>query len=198
MNSQLFTMILVSLVAWGSMWVDYGLTLAMARPAKAAGLVYELNPLLRADVARGRWSSPRFVLGTSVMLGALLAIGWLAVDERSFFVYNAVVAGVIVTRLHLIALHLRSGWRQAQPKAKTIPTARQAMVTVATQQTLLAAVFTLAAVSNLLPSLQAFWVGAAVGFVLMATTTLLWRWREPHALPQLRTPTPYPGTKPTS
>lgn len=198
MNSQLFTIILVSLLASGMMWVDYGLTLVMARPANAAGLMYELNPFLRADVGARRWSSPRFVLGTGAMLCALLAIGWIAAHEHDYAVFNAAAAGVIVTRLHLIGLHLRNGWHQVREKATPAPTTRQAMVSIAMQQTLLAAVFTLLAVSKLLPPLHAVWVGAAVGFFLMASTTLLWRWREPHALPPLRTPIPYPGSEPTS
>jgi O-antigen/teichoic acid export membrane protein len=52
------------------------------------------------------------------------------------------------------------------------------MVRVAVQQALLAALFTLLAAANPLPALQAVWIGAAAGFLLMASTTLLWRWRE--------------------
>lgn len=178
MDYPLVTIVALSLFGWSLMWADYGLTLLMARPVQAAGLQYELNPFLRADVAARRRYSPRFVLGTSLLLVALLALGWLAVAESDGFVFSAVLAGLIATRLHLVGLHLRNGWRRRQAQAQPVPTTRQAMVRVAVQQALLAALFTLLAAANPLPALQAVWIGAAAGFLLMASTTLLWRWRE--------------------
>lgn len=178
MDYPLVTIVALSLFGWSLMWADYGLTLLMARPVQAAGLQYELNPFLRADVAAQRKYSPRFVLGTSLLLVALLGLGWLAVAEGDGFVFSAVLAGLIATRLHLVGLHLRNGWRRLQAKAQPVPTTRQAMVRVAVQQALLAALFTLLAAANPLPALQAVWIGAAAGFLLMASTTLLWRWRE--------------------
>lgn len=186
MSSQLSMIVLFSLLGWCLMWADYGLTLVIARPAQAAGLVYELNPFLRADVAAGRWRSARFVVGTTAVLVALLGIGWLAADEHAYFVFTAVVAGLITTRLYLVGLHLRNWRRRARTETAPPPSTRQAMLAVATQQTTLAAVFTLLAVMNLAPPLHAAVVGAATGFLLMALTTLLWRWRERRSLPRRR------------
>lgn len=178
MNDSLITIVALSLLGWGLMWLDYGLTLLVARPLRAAGLRYELNPALRADVAAGRWFSPRFALGAGVILLALLAIGWMAQAEHDNFVFNATLAGLVVTRLHLIGLHLRNGWRHARGRTGPVTTARQAMLRIAAQQTLLAALFILPAVWRLAPQLYAVWVGAATGFLLMAATTLLWYWHE--------------------
>lgn len=178
MDDPLVTIVALSLLGWSLMWADYGLTLLMARPVHAAGLHYELHPFLRADVAAQRKYSPRFVLGTSLLLVALLVLGWLAVAEGDGFVFSAVLAGLIATRLHLVGLHLHNGWQRLQARARPVPTIRQAMVRVAVQQARLAALFTLLAAANPLPALQAVWIGAAAGFLLMASTTLLWRWRE--------------------
>lgn len=178
MGYPLVTIAALSLLGWSLMWVDYGLTLLMARPVQAAGLNYELNPFLRADVVARRWFSPRFVLGTSLMLVASMALGWMAVVEHNDLVFKAVIAGLIATRLHLIGLHVYNGWSRRRARVRAVPTTRQAMLRVATQQALLAALFTLLAVTNRVPALPAVWVGAAAGFLLMASTTLLWRWRE--------------------
>lgn len=174
-GSQLAIIFFFCFTGWFLMWADYGLTLVAARPGQAAGLIYELNPFLRADVAARRLLSPRFAAGTTVVFVALLAMGWYAVDGNDYSLLHAVLAGVIATRLYLIAVHLNNLRRRTTPT----PTTRQAMLAVAIQQTTLAAAFTLLAVTNVAPPLHAVWVGAAGGFLLMAAATLLWRWREP-------------------
>ncbi|QLQ07122.1 MAG: hypothetical protein HZY76_14465 [Anaerolineae bacterium] len=62
MNDSLITIVALSLLGWGLMWLDYGLTLLVARPLRAAGLRYELNPRCAptsppvAGSARARWA----------------------------------------------------------------------------------------------------------------------------------------------
>lgn len=180
-DSQLATIVLFCLLGWALMWADYGLTLVVARAGQARGIVYELNPLLRADVTARRWRSPRFLTGTTVLLGGLLGMGWWAMVDGSYSVVHAVLAGLIVTRLYLIGRHLMNWWNQARRLAAPVPTTRQAMLATATQQTALAVVFTLLAAANPLPTLYTVWLGAAAGFLLMATTILFWQWRERYA-----------------
>lgn len=180
-GNQLATIVLFCLVGWALMWADYGLTLVVARTGQSAGRIYELNPFLRADVAARRWCSSRFVAGTTILLGGLLGMGWLAMADGSYHVLHAVLAGLIATRLYLIGRHLKNWWQRTRRPAAPVPATRQVMRAVAAQQTALAAVFTVLAVSNPAPPLYAVWLGAAGGFLLMATTTLFWRWHERHA-----------------
>lgn len=171
---------LLALASGLMMLADYWLTLWAAQPALKIGALYELNPWLRPAVAAQRWGYPPFILaalGIVVMLGG---IGSLAQSAEDAFIFYALCSGIILTRLHLVILHLvnrlRPVWQTARqtpaPRPLTVPAA---MLKLAVQQTALAAVWTLAVRSNPWPWLQPWLVGAAAGFLLMAAMTLIWR-----------------------
>ncbi len=164
-------------VAAGAMMLaDFWLTLWAARPALRAGAVYELNPWLRSAVTAQRWFSGPFmaaVLGVIVMLGL---IGSLVRNAGEVFLFYALCSGIIMTRLHLVILHLLNRLRPIRRSAAptrplTIPAA---LLKLAKQQTALAVVWTVAVRLNSLAWLQPWLVGAAAGFVLMAAMSLFW------------------------
>lgn len=158
------------------MLADYWLTLWAAQPALRAGAVYELNPWLRSAVTAQRWFYGPFmaaVLGVIVMLGL---IGSMVRGAEDAFLFYALSSGIIVTRLHLVILHvlnrLRPAWRADSPLR--VLTVSAALLKLAKQQTALTVLWTLGVRFNRLPWLQPWLVGAAAGFMLMAAMSLFW------------------------
>lgn len=165
------------------MLADYWLTLWAAQPALKAGSLYELNPWLRPAVAAQRWWYGSFWAAALGVIVMLWAIGSLVRTGEDAFLFYALCSGIIVTRLHLVALHLINRLRSARQAAGPAVVRRllsipAAMLKLAVQQTILAVLWTLAVRLNPWPWLESWLVGAAAGFLLMAATTLIWRETE--------------------
>lgn len=165
------------------MLADYWLTLWAAQPALKAGSLYELNPWLRPAVAAQRWWYGPFWAAALGVIVMLWAIGSLVRTGEDAFLFYALCSGIIVTRLHLVALHLINRLRSARQAAGPAVVRRllsipAAMLKLAVQQTILAVLWTLAVRLNPWPWLESWLVGAAAGFLLMAATTLIWRETE--------------------
>ncbi len=165
------------------MLADYWLTLWAAQPALKAGSLYELNPWLRPAVAAQRWWYGPFWAAALGVIVMLWAIGSLVRTGEDAFLFYALCSGIIVTRLHLVALHLINRLRSARQAAGPAVVRRllsipAAMLKLAVQQTILAVLWTLAVRLNPWPWLEPWLVGAAAGFLLMAATTLIWRETE--------------------
>ena len=166
------------------MLADYWLTLWAAQPALKAGTLYELNPWLRPAVAAQRWWYGPFLAAAMGVIAMLWAIGSLARTGEDAFLFYALCSGIILTRLHLVVLHLLNRLQSARQTAGPAAASRRllsvpaAMLRLAAQQTILAVLWTLAVRLNRWPWLEPWLVGAAAGFLLMAATTLIWRETE--------------------
>lgn len=166
------------------MLADYWLTLWAARPALKAGSLYELNPWLRPAVAAQRWWYGPFLVAALGVIVMLWVIGSLVRTGEDVFLFYALCSGIIVTRLHLVVLHLLNLLRSSRQTTFLPGTVRRllsvpaAMLKLAAQQTILAVLWTLAVRLNRWPWLEPWLVGAAAGFLLMAATTLIWRETE--------------------
>ena len=166
------------------MLADYWLTLWAARPALKAGSLYELNPWLRPAVAAQRWWYGPFLVAALGVIVMLWVIGSLVRTGEDVFLFYELCSGIIVTRLHLVVLHLLNLLRSSRQTTFLPGTVRRllsvpaAMLKLAVQQTILAVLWTLAVRLNRWPWLEPWLVGAAAGFLLMAATTLIWRETE--------------------
>ena len=150
--------LLCAIAAGAMMLADYWLTLWAAQPALRAGAVYDFMAA---------------VLGVIVMLGL---IGSMVRGAEDAFLFYALSSGIIVTRLHLVILHLLNRLRPARraDSPLRVLTVSAALLKLAKQQTALTVLWTLAVRFNRLPWLQPWLVGAAAGFMLMAAMSLFW------------------------
>lgn len=136
---------LLALASGLMMLADYWLTLWAAQPALKIGALYELNPWLRPAVAAQRWGYPPFIFAALGHRRDARRHRQPGAKRRRCLIFYALCNGIILTRLHLVILHLvnrlRPVWQTARqtpaPRPLTVPTA---MLKLAVPQTALAAV----------------------------------------------------------
>jgi hypothetical protein len=116
MTPPLLTSLWVSLIGWTLLHCsDYALTLWTARllQGRAGTTIHfeggvELTPQFRADIARLRRVSPRFLLALALVL-AYLAVSWvLAWEARIPEVYRVVAGGMLLLELVVHLRHIRN------------------------------------------------------------------------------------------